>query len=193
MTKIYYRNAVGGVIVFDLSRPSTLNGVSKWKDDVRQKVFLGDDSPIPLILLANKCDLGEISSLDGMMLDEFIKSNDLITWFPTSARSNHNIGRSTLPFTSPSPLPSPPSPLSSIFFRLTFHVPLIDEAMEFLLDAILKRDDLIVANEHVTVTSYFGKLATDHEQNNNRAVGRELQIKNGVDWSDGSDSEDCCP
>eukprot|EP01126_Amoeba_proteus_P011353 TRINITY_DN1456_c0_g1_i2.p1 TRINITY_DN1456_c0_g1~~TRINITY_DN1456_c0_g1_i2.p1 ORF type:complete len:160 (-),score=36.85 TRINITY_DN1456_c0_g1_i2:350-829(-) len=159
MTKIYYRNAVGGVIVFDLSRPSTLNGVSKWKDDVRQKVFLGDDSPIPLILLANKCDLGEISSLDGMMLDEFIKSNDLITWFPTSARSNHNI----------------------------------DEAMEFLLDAILKRDDLIVANEHVTVTSYFGKLATDHEQNNNRAVGRELQIKNGVDWSDGSDSEDCCP
>jgi hypothetical protein len=42
------------MICFDLSQPSTLDGVKRWKDDIDNKVRLVDDSPIPVILLANK-------------------------------------------------------------------------------------------------------------------------------------------
>ena len=44
------------MIVFDLSRPNTLDSVRKWKADIDSKVRLPDpnESPIPVILLANK-------------------------------------------------------------------------------------------------------------------------------------------
>jgi hypothetical protein len=42
--------------VFDLSRVNTLDSVKKWKADIDAKVRLPDtnESPIPVVLLANK-------------------------------------------------------------------------------------------------------------------------------------------
>jgi Ras-related protein Rab-32 len=37
-----------------MSRPSTLENVKKWVEDIRDKVELPNGSPIPMILLANK-------------------------------------------------------------------------------------------------------------------------------------------
>ena len=56
MTRVYYREAVGAMIVFDLTRHGTLETVKKWKTDIDSKVRLQDafESPIPVILLANK-------------------------------------------------------------------------------------------------------------------------------------------
>lgn len=54
MTRVYYKFAIAAVICFDISRPSTLDNVKKWKDDISEKVVLPDGSPIPMILLANK-------------------------------------------------------------------------------------------------------------------------------------------
>ena len=56
MTRVYYREAVGAFIVFDLTRHSTLETVKKWKQDIDTKVRLQDnfESPIPVVLLANK-------------------------------------------------------------------------------------------------------------------------------------------
>jgi GTPase SAR1 family protein len=53
---VYYREAFGALIVFDLSRPNTLDSVRKWKADIDAKVRLPDpnQSPIPVVLLANK-------------------------------------------------------------------------------------------------------------------------------------------
>ena len=38
MTRVYYREAVGALVVFDVTRASTFNGVLKWKDDLDSKV-----------------------------------------------------------------------------------------------------------------------------------------------------------
>ncbi len=54
MTRVYYKFAIAAVICFDISRPSTLDNVKKWRDDISEKVALPDGSPIPMILLANK-------------------------------------------------------------------------------------------------------------------------------------------
>lgn len=54
MTRVYYKEAVGAFIVFDVTRSSTFESVAKWKQDLDTKVQLPDGSPIPCVLLANK-------------------------------------------------------------------------------------------------------------------------------------------
>ena len=54
MTRVYYKEAVGAFIVFDVTRASTFEAVQKWKNDLDAKVTLSDGSPIPCVLLANK-------------------------------------------------------------------------------------------------------------------------------------------
>lgn len=60
MTRVYYKEAVGAFIVFDVTRPATFDAVNKWKTDLDSKVQLPDGSPIPCILLANKVTLADV-------------------------------------------------------------------------------------------------------------------------------------
>jgi Ras-related protein Rab-32 len=54
MTRVYYKEAVGAFIVFDVTRTATFEAVLKWKADLDSKVQLPDGTPIPCVLLANK-------------------------------------------------------------------------------------------------------------------------------------------
>lgn len=54
MTRVYYKEAVGAFVVFDVTRASTFEAVTKWKADLDNKVQLADGSPVPCVLLANK-------------------------------------------------------------------------------------------------------------------------------------------
>jgi Ras-related protein Rab-32 len=56
---MYYREALGGIFVFDVTRQSTLKNIKKWKEDLDAKVRLEDanKSTLPVILLANKVQL----------------------------------------------------------------------------------------------------------------------------------------
>lgn len=90
MTRVYYKYAIAAVIVFDLSRPATFDSVLKWSMDVHEKVMLANEQPVPLLLLANKCDLPD-TVLDADMLDHFCKENKFIGWFGTSAKDDTNV------------------------------------------------------------------------------------------------------
>jgi Ras-related protein Rab-32 len=57
MTRVYYKEAVGCFIVFDVTRGSTFEAVTKWKTDLDNKVQLPDGNPVPCVLLANKVSL----------------------------------------------------------------------------------------------------------------------------------------
>jgi Ras-related protein Rab-32 len=54
ITRIYYKDAVGCIVVFDVTRGSTFEAVEKWKNDLDSKVRLPNGKHIPCILLANK-------------------------------------------------------------------------------------------------------------------------------------------
>lgn len=90
MTRVYYKYAIAGLVVFDLSRPATFDAVLKWRDDVNSKVQLADERPIPLLLLANKCDLPGVE-LDAEMLTKFAQDNGFIGWYAVSAQDNIGI------------------------------------------------------------------------------------------------------
>jgi len=89
MTRVYYKEAVGAIIVFDMTREKTFQAVTKWKADIDDNLSV-DGVSIPVVLLANKCDLAE-EPLDKEMMDKFCKENNFISWFETSAKDNINI------------------------------------------------------------------------------------------------------
>ncbi|XP_049597971.1 ras-related protein Rab-38 [Syngnathus scovelli] len=88
MTRVYYREAVGALVVFDSTRASTFDAVLKWKDDLDSKVTLSHGKPVPAVLLANKAD--QASCLQPR-LDAFCRDNGFVGWFQTSAKENSNI------------------------------------------------------------------------------------------------------
>eukprot|EP01125_Pyxidicula_operculata_P008024 TRINITY_DN2709_c0_g2_i1.p1 TRINITY_DN2709_c0_g2~~TRINITY_DN2709_c0_g2_i1.p1 ORF type:complete len:232 (+),score=66.89 TRINITY_DN2709_c0_g2_i1:47-697(+) len=96
MTRVYYREAVGAFVVFDVTRMNTFEPVKKWKNDIDSKVNIpGTTIPIPVILLANKIDL--TSDKDGGWgktneeMDKFCQENGFAGWFATSAKEDVNI------------------------------------------------------------------------------------------------------
>ncbi|MEQ2303295.1 hypothetical protein AMECASPLE_015284 [Ameca splendens] len=88
MTRVYYREAVGALVVFDVTRASTFEAVLKWKDDLDSKVTLNHGRPVPAVLLANKSDQ---IAYQLPKLDSFCRENGFVDWFETSAKENTNI------------------------------------------------------------------------------------------------------
>ena len=54
----YYRGAVGALIVCDCTRPETVASLSSWADG-----FVSVVGDMPMMILANKCDLEKVVSM----------------------------------------------------------------------------------------------------------------------------------
>ncbi len=92
MTRVYYREAMGAFIVFDVSRPTTFEAVSKWKEDLDSKLILSNGQSIATVLLANKCDQNrDFLTNNSLKMDQYCKENGFVGWFETSAKVRHNI------------------------------------------------------------------------------------------------------
>eukprot|EP01116_Phalansterium_solitarium_P013896 TRINITY_DN3134_c0_g1_i1.p1 TRINITY_DN3134_c0_g1~~TRINITY_DN3134_c0_g1_i1.p1 ORF type:complete len:219 (-),score=36.78 TRINITY_DN3134_c0_g1_i1:143-799(-) len=89
MTRVYYKEAVGAFIVYDVTRERTFKAVTKWKADIDENLT-SDGVSIPVVLLANKCDLSE-KPISKEEMDDFCKENGFIGWFATSAKEKINI------------------------------------------------------------------------------------------------------
>jgi len=85
MTRVYFKDAHGCIIMFDLTNKNSFQNTLKWKKDVDSKCMLPDGSPIPCMLLANKCDLAS-RQVDQMEIENFYKENNFIGWTETSAK-----------------------------------------------------------------------------------------------------------
>lgn len=72
MTRVYYKEAVGAFIVFDVTRAQTFDCITKWKNDLDSKVTLPNGSPIPTVLLANKVNRNS-SLLTPNLLEQSLK------------------------------------------------------------------------------------------------------------------------
>ncbi|XP_034713129.1 ras-related protein Rab-38 [Etheostoma cragini] len=90
MTRVYYREAVGALVVFDMTRLSTFQAVLKWKGDLDSKVALSNGTPVPAVLLGNKCDQRRLCP-KLPKLENFSKEYGFIGWYETSAKDNTNI------------------------------------------------------------------------------------------------------
>ena len=89
MTHVYYKDAVGALVVFDITRAATLAGAQNWRIDIEEKVFLPNSNPIPVVLCANKADLPRESwAMTEEKIESFAKRNKFHSHFLTSALEN---------------------------------------------------------------------------------------------------------
>lgn len=94
MTRVYYKEAVAAIIVFDITNRKTFGAVDVWLKDVNEKLNLDSNrEPVPIMLLANKADLlkERPACIEDSELEQFVSDNGLIGYFKTSAKDNDQI------------------------------------------------------------------------------------------------------
>ncbi|XP_015919072.1 ras-related protein Rab-7L1 [Parasteatoda tepidariorum] len=85
MTRVYYKDAQGCIVMFDLNKRSTFLSAMKWKKDVDAKCHLSDGSLLPSILLGNKCDL-PVRDVNQEEIEYAYRKGNYIGWTEVSAK-----------------------------------------------------------------------------------------------------------
>ncbi|MHA2496545.1 MAG: GTP-binding protein, partial [Candidatus Hodarchaeales archaeon] len=94
--EMYYRGAVGALIVFDITRKETFDHTVAWVDEIWSKC---GQSKVPIVLLGNKIDLREafpegITPEDGQTLaGKLSNGNFTVPYIETSAKTAENVHR----------------------------------------------------------------------------------------------------
>lgn len=92
-SRVYYKEALGAVLVYECSRPKTFDSAAKWKSEIDKMVKLPvGEGAIPVVLVGNKCDV-EVGDgqVDRLYLDRFCAEHGFLSWYDTSAYSGEGI------------------------------------------------------------------------------------------------------
>ena len=84
----YCQGASGGLVVFDLTRPQTLEAVPQWVEAVRSCA----EDPV-LILLGNKVDLKRRRKVSEEQGEEMARKLNLYMYLETSAKTGQHVTR----------------------------------------------------------------------------------------------------
>lgn len=85
LTRQYYRDSQGAIIVFDITKKTTFDSLQTWIDDIKDY----SDKDIPIIIVGNKSDLIDEREVSENNINEFL--NDKYTYFEVSAKYGNNI------------------------------------------------------------------------------------------------------
>ncbi len=86
ITRSYYRNAVGVLLVFDVTDPTSFNKLPEWIDDIMQSSK--PNTPI-FVLVGNKSDLHDKREVSLRDAQEFASRHGM-NYVETSARTGNN-------------------------------------------------------------------------------------------------------
>ncbi|MCD7464896.1 Ras- protein RABA5b [Datura stramonium] len=88
VTSAYYRGAFGALLVYDISRRSTFESVTRWLDELHTHC----DTTVAKMLIGNKCDLDnirDVSTEEGAKLAE----DEGLFFMETSALDSTNVNK----------------------------------------------------------------------------------------------------
>ena len=85
LTRQFYRDCQGAIIVFDITKKKTFDSLQTWIDDIQDY----SDKDIPIIIVGNKSDLIDEREVSENNINEFL--NDKYTYFEVSAKYGNNI------------------------------------------------------------------------------------------------------
>jgi Ras-related protein Rab-2A len=82
----YFRGAVGGLLVFDITKRDSFEAIRGWMNMVKEK----SHTPITLLLVGNKYDLQESRTVTKEEAQEFAQKNNMV-YIETSTKTGHNV------------------------------------------------------------------------------------------------------
>ena len=85
---MYYREAVGALLVYDLTGQESLEAVPYWKADL-DKHLKYDDGNFPVMLIGNKSDIAD--DIPEAKMKKYAKENGYVDFYATSAKENVNV------------------------------------------------------------------------------------------------------
>nr|ABK25126.1 unknown [Picea sitchensis] len=86
VTSAYYRGAVGAMLVYDITKRQTFDHVARWLEELRGHA----DNNIVIMLIGNKCDLGNLRAVPIEDAREFAQREGLF-FLETSALEAINV------------------------------------------------------------------------------------------------------
>lgn len=93
LARIYYRDAVAAFVLYDVTSRRSFESALSWREDVRKKVFLPNDEPIPVYLIGNKCDMESRQVSEGEAR-RVQRSADFQAFFQSSAKTGEGVAES---------------------------------------------------------------------------------------------------
>eukprot|EP00760_Papus_ankaliazontas_P038697 PhM_4_TR9248/c0_g1_i2/m.24379/K07918/RAB32; Ras-related protein Rab-32 len=93
LTKVYYQNARGALVFYDVTNARTFEMSLNWKKDVDAKVFAPDGTPIPSILVGSKSDLKDSRTPRVVKGDiqEYVREHKYAAHFETSSKTGFQV------------------------------------------------------------------------------------------------------
>ncbi|WMV12349.1 hypothetical protein MTR67_005734 [Solanum verrucosum] len=89
ITSAYYRGALGALLVYDVTKPTTFENVSRWLKELRDHA----DSNIVIMLIGNKTDLKHLRAVATEDAQSFAEKEGL-SFIETSALEATNVEKS---------------------------------------------------------------------------------------------------
>mmetsp|Transcript_46558 Transcript_46558/g.61683 ORF Transcript_46558/g.61683 Transcript_46558/m.61683 type:complete len:145 (-) Transcript_46558:221-655(-) len=87
ITTGHYRQAVGALLVFDITERESFNNLDYWLTQLRDN----SNDQVQICLMANKCDLANERQVSSEEIEEFVAREKLIYVGECSALSDTNI------------------------------------------------------------------------------------------------------
>jgi len=84
--KNYARGAKGALLLFDLTRPTTLESIGEWVNICR-----ADGIDIPILLVGSKADLIESSHIEPMIIEAIRKKFNLFDYIEVSSKTGQGV------------------------------------------------------------------------------------------------------
>ncbi|XP_065917160.1 uncharacterized protein [Dysidea avara] len=82
LSRSFFKNSSAAFIVYDCCKPETLNRVPEWKEIIDFMVRQRNGDPIPVFVLANKCDMGH----SDINVENFCQTFGFAGYFKCSAK-----------------------------------------------------------------------------------------------------------
>ena len=89
ISQVYYRNAVGALLVYDVTDMSSFEAMPQWLKELRNNT----DQSLRIFLVGNKCDMEESRRVTSEEGEEFAKKEQ-IGYVETSALTGRNVEES---------------------------------------------------------------------------------------------------
>jgi Ras-related protein Rab-2A len=86
ITRSYYRDAAGALLVYDITQRESFNHLSRWLEEARSN----GNPNMTIMLIGNKCDLEHRRAVSKKEGEEFAAENGLL-FMETSAKTSANV------------------------------------------------------------------------------------------------------